>query len=134
MAKKAQGMSMNVIIIAAIALLVLVILSVVFIGRMTTFTDETGGCAGKGGTCYSGGCPSGTSVSYDTHRLHYDELTLMGSFHYTPADVRTAYHDLTERKVDLSLLISGEFPLRDLEKALILLKEGKGIKYVLRPG
>ena len=61
MAKKAQGMSMNVIIIAAIALLVLVILSVVFIGRMTTFTDETGGCAGKGGTCYSGGCPSGTT-------------------------------------------------------------------------
>lgn len=88
----------------------------------------------RGGTLVLfGGCPSGTSVSYDTHRLHYDELTLMGSFHYTPEDVRTAYHDLTEKKVDLSPLISGEFPLRDLEKALILLREGKGIKYVLRP-
>ena len=88
----------------------------------------------RGGTLVLfGGCPPGISVSYDTHRLHYDELTLMGSFHYTPADVQTAYHDLTERKIDLSCLISGEFPLRDLEKALILLREGKGIKYVLRP-
>jgi L-iditol 2-dehydrogenase len=87
----------------------------------------------KGGTLVLfGGCPSGTSVSYDTHRLHYDELTLMGSFHYTPADVRTAYHDLTERKIDLSRLITGEFPLRDLEKALMLLREGKGIKYAIK--
>jgi hypothetical protein len=61
MAKKAQGISMNVIIIAAIALLVLVILSVVFIGRMGTFSGETAGCASKGGTCYEGGCPQGTT-------------------------------------------------------------------------
>lgn len=61
MAKKAQGMSMNVIIIAAIALLVLVILSVIFIGRMGGFGEETAGCATRGGTCYSGSCPAGTT-------------------------------------------------------------------------
>ena len=61
MAKKAQGMSMNVIIIAAIGLLVLVILSVIFIGRMGSFSSETGGCTSKGGTCYPGGCPAGTT-------------------------------------------------------------------------
>ncbi len=88
----------------------------------------------RGGTLVLfGGCPSGTSVSYDTHRLHYDELTLIGSFHYTPADVQKAYQNITERKIDLSPLISGEFPLKDLEKALILLREGKGLKYVLKP-
>ena len=60
MAKKAQGISMNVIIIAAIALLVLVILSVIFIGRMGRFGTETGSCTSQGGSCTSDPfCPSG---------------------------------------------------------------------------
>ena len=61
MAKKAQGISMNVIIVAAIALLVLVILSVIFIGRMGRFGRESGGCEQQGGSCYEGACPSGTT-------------------------------------------------------------------------
>ena len=62
MAKKAQGISMNVIIIAAIALLVLVILSVIFIGRMGSFGEQTGACDQQGGTCYDGtSCPQGTA-------------------------------------------------------------------------
>lgn len=61
MNKKAQGISMNVIIIAAIALLVLVILSVIFIGRMGRFGEQTGACSQQGGTCYDGGCPQGTT-------------------------------------------------------------------------
>jgi L-iditol 2-dehydrogenase len=88
----------------------------------------------RGGTIVLfGGCPAGTSVTYDTHRLHYDELTLMGSFHYTPQDVKTAYLVLLDKSMDLSLLISGNFPLKDIEKAFTQLKEGKGIKYALKP-
>lgn len=88
----------------------------------------------KGGTVILfGGCPAGTGVCYDSRRLHYDELTLIGSFHYTPRDVQTAFRMLAEKKIDLSRLISGEFPLQDLEKAFMLLREGKGIKYALRP-
>ncbi|MFC1723428.1 hypothetical protein ACFL0V_04785 [Nanoarchaeota archaeon] len=45
--KKAQGLSMNVIIIAAIALLVLVILAVIFIGRMGTTTKNIDKCPGS---------------------------------------------------------------------------------------
>jgi L-iditol 2-dehydrogenase len=88
----------------------------------------------RGGTVVLfGGCPAGDVVTYDTHRLHYDEITLMGSFHYSPDDVKTAYDALTENKIDLSPLISGEFPLNDIDKAFSLLKESKGIKYVIRP-
>lgn len=62
MDKKAQGISMNVIIIAAIALLVLVILSVIFIGRMGKFGERTAACEQQGGTCYDGTtCPAGTT-------------------------------------------------------------------------
>jgi L-iditol 2-dehydrogenase len=88
----------------------------------------------RGGTVVLfGGCPSGTAVSYNTRRLHYDELTLLGSFHYTPEDVKNAYHVLAYRLIDLSRLISGSFPLQDIVKAFIQLKEGKGIKYALKP-
>jgi len=51
MNKKAQGISINVIIIAAIALLVLVILSVIFMGRMGTFGTTSKDCIAQGGQC-----------------------------------------------------------------------------------
>jgi L-iditol 2-dehydrogenase len=96
--------------------------------------EKTVDYARRGGTVLLfGGCPSGTSVSYDSHRLHYDELTILGSFHFGPLDVRTAYRMLSENEVDLSGIISGGFPLEEIEEAFMLLKEGKGIKYSLKP-
>ncbi|MBW2979888.1 hypothetical protein KY360_00545 [Candidatus Woesearchaeota archaeon] len=61
--KKGQGLSLNVIIIAAIALIVLVVLVAIFTGRMGTWTEslrreETKYCgpvpAGKTGTSVGG--------------------------------------------------------------------------------
>jgi uncharacterized membrane protein YqiK len=54
--KKGQGLSMNVIIIAAIALLVLVVLVAIFSGRMGLFNqdlnDQTeNACSARGGEC-----------------------------------------------------------------------------------
>ena len=51
MNKKAQGISINVIIVAAIALMVLVILSVIFIGRLGIFSESVADCENKGGKC-----------------------------------------------------------------------------------
>ncbi|MBW2977590.1 hypothetical protein KY331_01975 [Candidatus Woesearchaeota archaeon] len=51
MSKKAQGISINVIIIAAIALLVLVVLAVIFTGRLGRFGASVGECENKGGKC-----------------------------------------------------------------------------------
>lgn len=50
-----------------------------------------------------GGCPAGTTISLDTQRLHYDELTLQGTFHHTPQTVRAA----------LELIASGGVPARE---------------------
>lgn len=58
---KAQGLSMNVIIIAAIALLVLVVLAVLLFGS-TSDIQETNECEGSlyDGKCINTpGCPSG---------------------------------------------------------------------------
>jgi len=54
--KKAQGLSLNVIIIAALALLVLVILALIFTGRIGTFTQSSGDCVINGGQCQRTDC------------------------------------------------------------------------------
>jgi L-iditol 2-dehydrogenase len=80
-----------------------------------------------------GGCKSGTKVTYDTGKIHYDEITLKGVFHYTPADVKKAYHLLSEGKLGVSKLISGRYPLNKLQNAFNKLAQGEGIKYAIIP-
>lgn len=88
----------------------------------------------KGGTIVLfGGCKSGTRVAYDTERLHYDEITLKGTFHYTPSDVKKAYELLCARRIIVSGLISGRYPLRLTQKAFDKLSKGTGIKYAIIP-
>lgn len=51
MNKKAQGLSITVIIVAVIALLVLVILALVFTGGLGKFGLKVSDCENKGGVC-----------------------------------------------------------------------------------
>lgn len=88
----------------------------------------------RGGTVILfGGCKSGATVNYDAGRLHYDELTLKGVFHFTPADVKKAYTLLKKGGIEVSRLISGSYPLKDIGKAFGKLTKGEGIKYALVP-
>jgi L-iditol 2-dehydrogenase len=88
----------------------------------------------RGGTAVLfGGCKSGTRVTYDAGRMHYDEITLKGVFHYTPADVRKAYHLLQKQSIDVKPLLSGSYPLKHTQKAFEKLSQGKGIKYAIIP-
>src|SRR5262249_30111948 len=43
-----------------------------------------------GQVLFFGGCAPGTRVAFDAARLHYSEISLVGSFHYTPEDARAA--------------------------------------------
>jgi L-iditol 2-dehydrogenase len=88
----------------------------------------------RGGTVILfGGCKFGTTVTYDTARLHYDEITLRGTFHYTPADVKKAYGLLSKENIKMSPLISGRFPLKHTQKVFEMLSKGRGIKYAIIP-
>jgi L-iditol 2-dehydrogenase len=58
-----------------------------------------------GGTVvYFGGREVGSELRIDTYRLHYEELTLRGSFHHAPRHVRAA----------LTFLASGAYPWEQL--------------------
>ncbi len=60
MDKKGQGISMNVIIIAAIALLVLVVVAAIFLVNMGKVQPKVNQCEPTYGVCVeSGGCTDG---------------------------------------------------------------------------
>jgi L-iditol 2-dehydrogenase len=54
------------------------------------------------------------SVELDAHRLHYDELTLRGSFHHTPRTVRAALAFLASDAYPWSELLTHEVSLDGL--------------------
>ena len=88
----------------------------------------------RGGTVVLfGGCPTGTRVSFDTGRLHYDQITLISPFHFTPRDVRKAHRLLSEGRINGRRLISGTYTFSALDQVLALLQQGQGIKYALVP-
>ena len=64
--KKAQGLPMNVIIIAALALLVLVIVAVIFAGWSKIFSEGTRECKNQGGKCFYDPCGVGEAEDYST--------------------------------------------------------------------
>ena len=65
--KKSQGMPINVIIIAALALIVLVILLAIFMGRVKIFSESLQSCPAKQGHCEKGMiCPSNMALITNT--------------------------------------------------------------------
>jgi len=80
-----------------------------------------------------GGCPSGTRISVETGRLHYDQITLRSPFHYTRAAVRRSYEVLAEGVISATHLITAEYPLEQLPKVFSLLRQGDCVKYAVIP-
>jgi L-iditol 2-dehydrogenase len=88
----------------------------------------------RGGTVVLfGGCAAGTRASFDTRKIHYDQLTLVSPFHFGTDAVRTARRWLIGGRMDLRPLLSGERSLENGEATFEDLKAGKGIKFVFRP-
>lgn len=97
--------------------------------------EETPDLARPGGSVILfGGLPSGTKATFDTSRIHYDQITLKGVFHYTRSAVKKAYQLLSDKQVTVSGLISGTYSLNDLRHVFEdLLHQGKGIKFAVVP-
>jgi len=56
LSRKAQGMPMNVIVIAALVLIVMIILAVVLAGKFRIFATTTRSCTAQGGYCCEEDC------------------------------------------------------------------------------
>ncbi|NTV22837.1 MAG: hypothetical protein HGA85_00490 [Nanoarchaeota archaeon] len=61
--RKAQSMSINTVVVAAIALLILVVIIAIFAGRIKIFTGGTQDCGTQQGSCMDKlSCPLGNNV------------------------------------------------------------------------
>jgi L-iditol 2-dehydrogenase len=80
-----------------------------------------------------GGCAPGTEVAWAAERLHYSEISLVGSFHSTPADAREALRMLAAREVDPAPLLTERGTLADIPRFLAAQAAGEGIRYAVHP-
>jgi L-iditol 2-dehydrogenase len=96
------------------------------------------GLAAPGGTVVLfGGLPRETVVPLDSYRMHYEALTLRGSFHHRPRDVRAALALLERAASSIARVLTHEFALADVVEPL---RRGAGLaprdgllKAVIRP-
>ena len=81
-----------------------------------------------------GGCPADTSIRVDTHRIHYDELTLQGTFHHTPTTFRRALELIANGDVPAGDFVQRHATLQDVPSVLADLARGSGaVKTAILP-
>ena len=80
-----------------------------------------------------GGLPRETVFEADSYRLHYEEVRLIGSFHFSPADVAKARDWLVAGDVEGGGLIGATLPLDGVGEALERLRKGDGVQYAIDP-
>ena len=91
-------------------------------------------CVRPGGTVhFFGGCKSGSTVTFDTTKMHYGDITLMSVFHHTPKYFRQALDYIASGDVEVEKLITNTLSLRDVEFAMKQHIEGKAIKFLIKP-
>lgn len=88
----------------------------------------------KGGTTVLFGGPKpGTTITLDTKRFHYEELTIKGVFHHTPFYVKKAANLIFSGVIKTDPLITHKMPLEKLEEAFQKMLEGSALKVAILP-
>lgn len=87
-----------------------------------------------GGTVhFFGGCKSGSTVTFDTTRMHYGDIKMMSVFHHTPQYFRQALDLIASNQVPVEKLITDTIGLNELQGALEKHIAGEAIKFLVKP-
>jgi L-iditol 2-dehydrogenase len=78
-----------------------------------------------------GGLPKGDRVCIDAFAVHYNEISLAGSFGYNLRQFEEAVRWLTNHAQDLSGIITHTVAFSEIERGMQLAKEAKGLKIVI---
>ncbi|MFI5119798.1 MAG: zinc-binding dehydrogenase [Thermoanaerobaculia bacterium] len=89
--------------------------------------------ANRGTVLLFAGMPEGARVSVDAFALHYREVSITGSFHYTPRDVEAALALLAEGAIPVSSLVDERRGLSQWREAFDLVERGAAMKVALVP-
>ncbi len=102
-------------------------------GRLDGWQQAFARAAPGGQVLLFGGLPRGTAFPLDSYRAHYEEVRVLGSFHFAPRDVARAREFLLSGELELDALVSGCLPLRELPDALRRLDAGEALQYAIDP-
>ncbi len=79
------------------------------------------------------GLPAGAHAEFGATRLHYDEVDLISTFHFRPADVEEAYRLLATGSINVRPIITEVKPLASIVDVFAALDGGVGVKYAILP-
>lgn len=71
-----------------------------------------------------GGCPAGTTLSLDTHTVHYSGLKLLASFHHTPRTFQRALEFIEAGVIQANDFVDGSWPLTRLPELFAQMAAG----------
>jgi len=80
-----------------------------------------------------GGLPKGSVFPVDCTRLHYEEIRLLGDFHFSHRDVARAREFLLAGQLELEAMIDDCLPLDQLPEVMRRLAESEGLQYAVNP-
>jgi L-iditol 2-dehydrogenase len=90
-------------------------------------------CVRAGGTVhFFGGCKSGSTVKFDTTKMHYGDIKMMSVFHHTPKYFRMALDYIASGDVEVEKLITDTLPLEKVEYAMEEHIAGRAIKFLIK--
>jgi L-iditol 2-dehydrogenase len=102
-------------------------------GRPEVWEQALAAVGRGGGVVFFGGCAPGTSITVDTRRAHYEELSLLGAFHHTPEVFRRAVDLLEARTIDPMGLVTARMGLDSVRHALDMMARGEALKVLIEP-
>ena len=113
------------------------------ISRFSLVIDTTGdpgviselpALAANGGTVLLfAGMAEGARVSAEAFAVHYREVSIVGSFHYTPRDADAALALLARGAIPVASLVEARRPLAEWRDAFDLAQSGRAMKVALVP-
>ena len=86
----------------------------------------------KGSTIlYFGGLPQNLSLDIDPNLIHYDQITLKGSYSYTTATFRDALKLIEAGRIEVKKLITHRYRLEQLKEAIQQAGEKDSLKVMI---
>jgi L-iditol 2-dehydrogenase len=77
------------------------------------------------------GMPGDGRFALDANWLHYNQISIMGTFSSTPSMLQEAARLAAERMVDLSGIVTHRYPLAEIEQAMRTTESYSGLRAVI---
>jgi L-iditol 2-dehydrogenase len=77
------------------------------------------------------GQPTKQMFSLDANWLHYNQISVTGTFSSTPAMLQAAARIAAEKVIDLSKIVTHQYSLLEIEKAMLATENYHGLRAVI---